>query len=57
MFRLFGRLLREDITSPGALKNFIEKTAPMVALPDDDGGYCGVPLRIARDDAMLAGDE
>ena len=42
VFRLFGRLLREDITSPGALQNFLEKTAPMVAcspLPNHDGGF------------------
>ncbi|HET9566882.1 MAG TPA: hypothetical protein VFP16_00880 [Vicinamibacterales bacterium] len=42
VFRLFGRLLREDITLPGALQNFLEKTAPMVAcspLPNHNGGY------------------
>jgi hypothetical protein len=41
VFRLFGRLLREDITSPGALQNFLESTAPMVAcspLPNHNGG-------------------
>ena len=42
VFRLFGRLLREDITLPGALQNFLEKTAPMVGcspLPNHNGGY------------------
>ncbi|HEY6613580.1 MAG TPA: hypothetical protein VIZ32_03650, partial [Vicinamibacterales bacterium] len=42
VFRLFGRLLREGITSPGALRNFLEKTAPMVGclpLPNHNGGY------------------
>jgi hypothetical protein len=41
VFRLFGRILREDITSPGALQNFLERTAPMVAcspLPSHNGG-------------------
>ena len=40
-FRLFGRLLREDITSPGALQDFLERTAPMVTcspLPNHNGG-------------------
>jgi hypothetical protein len=31
VFRLFGRLLREDITSPGDLKAFLEKTIPIVS--------------------------
>jgi len=42
VFRLFGWLLREDITSPGALQNFLDKTAPMVAcspLPNHNGGF------------------
>lgn len=30
VFRLFGRLLREDITSPAALKEFLEKLVPIV---------------------------
>jgi hypothetical protein len=30
VFRLFGRLLREDITSSGGLKAFLEKTMPIV---------------------------
>jgi len=30
VFRLFGRLLREDITSPEKLKSFLEKTIPIV---------------------------
>jgi len=30
VFRLFGRLLREDIMSPGDLKAFLEKTMPII---------------------------
>lgn len=32
VLRLFGRLLREDITSPGELRTFLEKTIPIVTM-------------------------
>jgi hypothetical protein len=35
VFRLFGRLLREDIASPADLKAFLEKTIPIVGESKD----------------------
>ncbi len=32
VFRLFGRLLREDLTSPAVLKGFLDKTIPIVTV-------------------------
>ena len=32
VFRLFGRLLREDLTSPAVLKGFLDKTMPIVTV-------------------------
>ena len=84
-FRVYGRLLGEDISSPEALKGFLGKrsrwsarktrryksdveaglqtasarsTARLrLAATDDDGGFGGVALGVASDDAMLARNE